>query len=256
MTILDRLTLHGETIAIACTLLGDGRAATWPELRTRLTPFGGSDEAARELEATLRELNMVVVADTHSALSPQPAIGQDLALWMLGQLRSASGPDAAIMDLYGWLLGEEQLAGRVLERDEVWPLYNQARGGGAPLVINTPKMASWLRLMSFVGLIRPERSNSFVLVPSLELTRALLADAVAALKLNDLAALPDLVGWIEARYCPLQQHPGRLHPGFADALVVLELLGDLELVMLGDARALFAGRRQLSHLRLHGRLAA
>ena len=98
-------------------------------------------------------------------------------------LRALDGVNAMILDLHGYLLQRDEYAGRWLDYREMYPAYNRDRVGRSTgeVAYNENKARSWLRVMSYVGLIQPERSNSFVLAPHLDRVRELLAAAQAEL---------------------------------------------------------------------------
>jgi hypothetical protein len=252
--LLDRLSVYGEAVAIALSTIGE-RAIPEHTLRTSMWPFAEGHEPVRDLMLYLRELGLIEADERGGSIRATiDPTEDDLRLRILAWLRAARDENGVILDLYDWLLREGDLSGRVLERDEVWPLYNQARQRRAGheavgVVMNSPKMGSWLRLMTYVGLARPERSNTFVLAPAPETFRRLLATASKALGGGDLSLVATLA-WIERSYCPVLSRPDCLQRGFADALELLELLGEVRLGVLGDAAAVHVNRRQVSQIAL------
>lgn len=250
--LLDRLTVYGETLAIAMATLGS-RTVTEDDLRRAVMPFAEGDEALRELVTYLRDVGLVESRRTGSKLrATVDPRRDDLRLHILSWLRTTRDENTVVLDLYGWLLQEDDFAGRLLERDQVWPLYNQARerqrrDGGGGVVLNSPKTGSWLRLMTYLGLVRPERSNSFVLAPALETLRLLLARVDEAFEGGDIS-LVAATAWIEEQYCPILSRPDRVQRGFADALELLEELGYVRLGIVGDAAALWVNQRRVSQI--------
>jgi hypothetical protein len=255
--LLDKLTVYGEMLPVVVALLSPGDYVRAAEIRARLLPAASGSDSERELLAYLAELGLVRLGDNGQVSLGTETVPVDLRLAILERLSRAHDENAVILDVYRFLLGEETFAGRVLERDQIWPLYNRQRLATADheVMLNSPKMASWLRLMSYLGLVRPERSNSFVLAPSLHLARELLAAGAGGVS-GDALNLARLIVTIEERFCPVTCRPGRLHPGFADALELLELLEEVELSVLGDAEAALVNGRRVSQLALRLRLPA
>lgn len=248
--LLDRLTVYGEMLDVVAAVLRDSGPTEIGSLWPRLFPLGSSEEPRRELLAYLHDLAIispVPASPGHLQLDRGLADGRDLRLHILANLRQSADENSVITDLYRFLITDESYAGRLLDRDQIWPLYNryQQASGSTTAMLNSPKMASWLRLTSFLGLVRPERSNTFVISPSFALLRAILRDILD----TDHASLPAAVNQIEATYCSVLLRPGRLHPGWSDALQILETQGEISLATLGDAGSLAVGQRQLSHIR-------
>jgi len=248
--LLDRLSVYGEMLAIASEVLVEREVLPLDQFRALLFPRRENETLERELLADLGDLGIAAV-DEHSlrrALAPERATGAALRLHVLATLRAFEDENAVILDLYRFLLEDGSFGRRVLDRDAVWPRYNQHRAalGGQSVILNSPKMASWLRLMTFVGLVRPERSNTFILAPKLDLLSAMLRSIVGPGS-DNLAAV---VARIEARFCPLTQRSGLLHPGYADALALLERRGEIGLTTIGDADGVLLHDRRVTHIAL------
>jgi hypothetical protein len=172
---------------------------------------------------------------------------------LLARLRTLQGVNAMILDLHSYLMQRDEYAGRWLDYKEVYPAYNRDRVGRTTgeVAYNENKARSWLRVTSYIGLIQPERSNSFVLAPRLDLVRELLAAAQGELAKGEADwPLAEAVAYWQESFCRVTSNPGRLHHGFADALFYLQEQGELHLRSFGDAEMVsFAGRGQYSHTR-------
>jgi hypothetical protein len=254
MALLDRLTLHGEALAIALSVLQDQGPMPWAELVNALMPSGSSAEAERELRATLWDLGLVeeVQGELSAPLVPSTAADRPLQLLLLHRLNRLAEPGAPLLAVYHWLLSQSDFDRRVLNRDEVWPLYNQSRMSDEEhaVALNTPKMASWLRLASYIGLVIPQRSNTFVLQPTLSLVEAFIDSAIHEFGRTELS-MSDAIAWWESNFCPIQSRPGCVHAGYSDALLLLESHGRLRLQHVGDAQSVTLDRRTVSHLHRH-----
>lgn len=255
--LLDKLTVYGEMLeAVMAMLPTEGDAVQLPELRRQLFPLGSNPTTERELLDYL----------THTGLAALDYGGENLrAVWrdssgvrlhLLRWLRQARDENGVVLAFYRFLLEERVSARRVLERDEVWPAFNRARkdsrDGVSVVALNGPKTASWLRLLSFIGLVRPERSNSFVLFPSLALAKALVTWGGCRMPEGQKEVL-SLARWVEAveqEWCPVTTGPGILHAGWADALECLSQRGVLAFQMHGDAAGVLVNGRLVSHVRL------
>jgi hypothetical protein len=248
--LLDRLSVYGEMLEVASHMLAARASMTRDEFRALVLPARENETLESELVAYLRELGIAEIEEhtLRRALTPRLATGDALRLHVLATLRAVEDENAVILDLYRFLLEDEASGQRVLDRDAVWPRYNQHREplGGQAVVMNSPKMASWLRLMTFVGLVRPERSNAFILSPGLDLLRAMLQREVGP----DGDGLAAVIARLEARFCPLLQFPGALHPGHADAFALLERRGEITLTAVGDADGVLMRDRRVTHIAL------
>jgi len=258
--LLDKLTIYGEMLeAVMALLPREGEAVHLSELRRRLFPLGLNATTERELLDYLKYTGLVAVDFGGENLRAvwQDALG--VRLHLLRWLRQARDENGVVLTFYRFLLGEQMSARRVLDRDEVWPAFNRSMGGDRQAALdvrlNGPKTASWLRLVSFIGLVRPERSNSFVLVPSIELTEALVGWGLRRMPEGPEAVL-SLSRWVEAveqEWCPVTSKSGVLHAGWSDALEYLNRRGVLAFQMHGDAAGVLVNGRLVSHLRLTAR---
>lgn len=258
--LLNRLTVYGSMVENVCTVLGDHGALRADDLRAYVLahPIQGGIEAELlpyMLDLGLIEMEPAAAADDLPAyrLAAAYVPAWSVRLNMLGRLRAMAGVNAMILDLHGYLLQRDEYTGHWLDYKSVYPDYNRDRVGRSTgeVAFNENKMRSWLRVMSYIGLIQPERSNSFVLAPRLDLVRELLA--VVQIELSEGDAdwpLAEAVAYVQATFCQVTSNPGRLHRGFVDVLFYLQEGGELQLRSFGDAEMLsLAGKGQYSHAR-------
>jgi hypothetical protein len=244
-----------------CAVLRDHGALRADDLRAYVLahPADGGIEA--ELLPYMLDLGLLNVEASAGAddvptyrLSRAYVAPWSVRLNMLGRLRALAGVNAMILDLHAYLLQRDEHAGRWLDYKSVYPDYNRDRVGRSTgeVAFNENKMRSWLRVMSYIGLIQPERSNSFVLAPRLDLVRELLVVAQIELAKGDADwPLAEAVAFVQATFCQVTSNPGRLHRGFVDALFYLQERGELQLRSFGDAEMIsFAGQGQYSHARI------
>jgi hypothetical protein len=264
--LLNKLTVYGSMIENVCVVLREHGPLRADALKAYVLvqPAEGGIEAELlpyMLDVGLIEVEAADGADDYPTyrLSAPPAPGALQPGWsvrlnLLGHLQAMDGVNAMILDLHGYLLQRDEYAGRWLDYKAVYPAYNRDRVGRSTgeVAYNENKMRSWLRVMSYVGLIQPERSNSFVLAPRLDLVRELLAVAQAGLADGDADwPLGEGIAYLEATFCRVTSNPGRLHRGFADALFYLEERGELHLRSFGDAEMIsLAGKGQYSHAKI------
>lgn len=258
--LLNKLTVYGSMIENVCTVLQDHGPLRADALRAYVLaqPTEGGIEAELlpyMLDVGLIEAQPSTGADDYPTyrLSGVCLPARSVRLNLLARLRALDGVNAMILDLHGYLLQRDECAGRWLDYREVYPAYNRDRVGRSTgeVAYNENKARSWLRVMSYVGLIQPERSNSFVLAPCLDLVRELLAVAQAELAEGEADwPLAEGVAYLQETYCQVTSNPGRLHRGFADAFFYLQERGDLQLRSFGDAEMVsLAGKGQYSHVR-------
>jgi hypothetical protein len=258
---LNKLTVYGSMIENVCAVLRDHGPLQADALRAYVLtqPAEGGIEAELlpyMLDVGLIEAEPSAGADDYPIyrLSDACPPTRSVRLNLLACLRKMDRVNAMILDLHSYLLQQDQYAGRWLDYRAVYPAYNRDRVGRSTgeVAYNENKARSWLRVMSYVGLIQPERSNSFVLAPRLDLVRELLAVAQLELAGEDEDwPLAEAVAYVQATFCQVTSNPGRLHRGFADAFFYLQERGALQLRSFGDAEMVsFAGKGQYSHARI------
>jgi hypothetical protein len=254
--LLNKLTVYGSMIENVCVVLREHGPLRADALKAYVLvqPADGGIEA--ELLPYLLDVGLIE-AEAAAGADAYPTYrvpGWSVRLNLLGRLRAMDGVNAMILDLHGYLLQRDEHAGRWLDYKAVYPAYNRDRVGRSTgeVAYNENKMRSWLRVMSYVGLIQPERSNSFVLAPCLDLVRELLAVVQAEVAGGDADwPLAEAIAYLEATFCRVTSNPGRLHRGFTDALFYLQERGELQLRSFGDAEMIsLAGKGQYSHIRI------
>ncbi|MFN8515600.1 MAG: hypothetical protein U0841_24060 [Chloroflexia bacterium] len=245
--LLDRLSVYGEMLAIASEVLVEREVLPLDQFRALLFPRRENETLERELLADLGDLGIAAV-DEHSlrrALAPDRATGAALRLHVLATLRAFEDENAVILDLYRFLLEDGSFGRRVLDRDAIWPRFNRhcaAIGiGGQSVILNSLKMASWLRLMTFVGLVRPERSNTFILAPKLDLLRAMLR-SIVGLGGDNLSSRRRAHRGASPAHAALGLAPPRVcrRPGASNG-------GEIGLTTIGDAGGGAAARPRQLH---------
>jgi hypothetical protein len=258
--LLNKLTVYGSMIENVCAVLRDHGALKADVLRGYVLANPANGDIEAELLPYMLDVGLIEMV---------PAAGADdfptyrlastyVSTWptrqnLLHGLRKMDGVNGMILDLHAYLIRRDEYAARWLDYKEVYPAYNRdnvARSGGE-VAFNENKMRSWLRVMSYIGLIQPERSNTFVLVPRLDLVWGLWIAVQAELAGDGEWLLAEGIAYVQAEFCQVTSSPGRLHPGFADALLHLQQGGHLQLRSFGDAEMVsFAGQGRYSHVRV------
>ena len=258
--LLNKLSVYGSMIENVCGVLRDHGPLQADALRAYVLAQPGEGGIEAELLPYMLDVGLIEAEPSTGAddyptyrLSDACLPVRSVRLNLLARLRALDAVNAMILDLHGYLLQRDEYAGCWLDYRGVYPAYNRDRVGRSTgeVAYNENKARSWLRVMSYIGLIQPERSNSFVLAPHLDLVRELLA--VAQVELAEGEAdwpLAEAVAFLQATFCQVTSNPGRLHRGFADALFYLQERGAVQLRSFGDAEMVsFAGKGQYSHAR-------
>ena len=97
----------------------------------------------------------------------------------------------------------------------------------------------------------PERSNSFVLSPSLSLVRKLLVFALRSREghhSSSCFSLVALISIIDTTYVSMLDHRRQMFIGWANAMLALQAIGELTVSVIGDAPILFMHSRAISHV--------
>lgn len=256
--LLDYLTVYGPMLEIIDSLMLRLDTCTEGQLCEQVFLQEASIESRREVLAYARQVGILngVPSDIQPASVDRPLLrGRvdrtlPLELVLLQHFHTCTEPNHVHRDLYTFLLRVMDFDSLVLQRDEVWPSYNKFSSLDRN-VINSPRMASWLRIYTFIGMVSPERSNIFTLTPSVKLVRLLvrqLRTQGAQLVVNGQVRLTDLVAYIEDGFCPMTDRRGRVHRGWVDALSALVVLGEIELSVIGDAPTITMGIHVYSHM--------
>ena len=170
--LLDYLTVYGPMLEIIDSLMLRLDTCTEGQLCEQVFLHEASTDSRREVLAYTRQVGILNAVP--SAIQPasvnQPLLrGRvdrtlPLELVLLQYFHTCTAPNHVHRDLYTFLLRVMDFDSLVLQRDEVWPSYNKFASLDRN-VINSPRMASWLRIYTFIGMVSPERSNIFTLTP-------------------------------------------------------------------------------------------
>ena len=250
--LLDRISVYGPMVEVACSVLSERPIAT-EELRSLMCP-GQEEDTAAELMPFLLDSGLVERARGRLRLASAYNQRWSAQINLLALLHGRADVNYAFRFIWEELLDRAEWAGTFLDRDSVWPVINQVPVPGASLPhLNANRMASWMRLASWIGLIQPERSNSFVLLPTAELLLSLLN---ATLTVDDESSMIDWVSSVESQFCRVTTNPGTLHPGFSSALSILAARGCLEFTTYSDEHLYQIGPSRVTHITLRKGIAA
>jgi hypothetical protein len=231
-------------VEIGCRLLEQGPLKA-EEFRHFVSP-AQEEETAAELIPFLLDSGLVERFRGRIRLAPSYNPAWRPQLNLLALLHGRTDTNYAFRFIWEAVLDRPDWANRIVNRDDVWPIVNQVPIPGASLPqLNANRMASWMRIASWLGLIQPERSNSFMLLPTTELVRSLLALTVP------YETETSVFGWVsavEAQFCRVSSVPGSLHPGFASVLGVLALKSEVQLTTYSDEQLYQVGPVRASHL--------
>lgn len=247
--LLDYLTVHGPLIETSCKLLRQ-KAYRSDEFQRCIHPSHQESELLPFL------LDSGLVESTRGGIRLSRTYRPDWSpqLNLMRLLHGRSDVNRTFRFIWEALLYRPEWADRLLNRDDLWPTVNQTRPEGASLpVLNSNRMASWLRIASWIGLVQPERSNTVVLLPTFSLLAELLD---ATLPRDGEVSLEAWTADVEAQFCRITSELGELHPGFASALSILEAVGQVRLYQYSDAKVMCVGTKRASHLQWKGRMSA
>lgn len=243
--LLDRLSVHGPMVSIGCNVIRHHRS--------------GSDEfhwlvCPRQAESELLPflLDSGLVENTRHGLRLSRAYRPDWSpqLNLLRLLHGRTDINFAFRFIWESLLTRPEWGNRFLNRDDLWPVLNQVQPGAANLPsLNQNRMASWLRIASWIGLVQPERSNTFCLLPNQRLLIDLVSSTITG---GEEVSIARWVEDIESQFCRVTTETGNLHPGFASTLDLLEQNGQLDLKTYSDERLYLVGNQRVSHLLWRG----
>lgn len=243
--LLDCLTVQGPMIDISCGLLRQ-KPLRSEEFHERIHPL------QQEAELLPFLLDSGLAESTRGGIRLGRSYRPDWSA-RLNLIRLLHGRrDSNYVFRFVWeaLLERTEWAGQLINRDDVWPLLNQLQPEGATLpILNSNRMASWLRLASWVGLVQPERSNTIMLVPSHSFLSELLTATLSPCQDTPISA------WVadaEAQFCRITQAPGAIHQGVASALAIFEATGQLHLSLCSDEDVFQVGPRRASHVQWRG----
>lgn len=243
--LLDALTVHGPAIEVGCSLLRQ-QPLNPEDFQRYIHP--GQPEA--ELLPFLLESGLAEPGRGGVRLSRAYRLDWSPKLNLLRLLHSKRDLNHTFRFIWETLLERPEWAGQPINRDELWPVLNQLHPEGASLPsLNSNRMASWLRLASWIGLVQPERSNTIILLPSLSFVAELLASTLIAHRETPLA---NWVADVEAQFCRITTGPDELHIGVGRALLMLEATGKVGLSLCSDAQVIQTGTRRVSQLQWKG----
>jgi hypothetical protein len=236
--LLDRITVQGAALSICMALLADGpmKAEELSEAISPGTPGAGMGELLPFLvesglaRASGEELGLLVAAHAEA----------DQRLVLLRLLHGRLDQNRLFRRVWEELLEED--GSSMIQRDQIWPQVQRRIGEELPR-LNSNRMAQWMRLASYIGLIQPERSNQFLLVPT---ERWLLSLLNVTLPKAKEMAMAEWVTLVEERYCRITRRPGQLHPSIASVVSLFADDGTLSLSYLSDERAVRVGDRLVS----------
>lgn len=239
-------------VEVACNLLAAGPLKV-SEFRDLVSP-GQDDETAAELIPFLVDSGLVERTRGRLQMSPDYNARWRPQLNLLALLHARTDTNYAFRFVWEAVLDRGDWANRFLNRDDLWPVVNQVPVPGASLPqLNSNRMASWMRIASWIGLIQPERSNTFLLVPTTALVREILASTVPV---DTPTALNTWVAAVEAQFCRITTAPGVLHTGVASVLGVLSRSGEVGFTTFSDEQQYYVGTAPVTHLVLRKGIAA
>jgi len=256
--LLDYLTVYGAMLETIDSLMLTIEASSESQLCERVFRHDAPSESRREILSYALQVGILntVPSNLHPASGNQTLLrGRSdrtfpLEVFLLRHFHTCNEPNHVHRNLYLFLLRALETDSVFVQRDDVWPLYN-THPSSERSVFNSPRMASWLRIYTYIGLVSPERSNVFTVTPTLKLVRMLvrcLGVHGAHLVTAGSVRLPDFVKFVETGFCPMTDRRGRVHRGWVDAITALAALGELELAVVGDAPTVFLGTRAYSHV--------
>jgi hypothetical protein len=243
--LLDCLTVNGAMIDIGCRLLRQ-RPLQPEEFHHHVHP----EQENPELLPLL--LDSGIAESTRNGIRLSRAYRPDWSprLNLLRLLHSKQDTNLVFRFVWDTLLDRPEWANRMVNRDDLWPVINQLYPEGAALPpLNSNRMASWLRLASWIGLVQPERSNTVTLIPTLGLLSELFAATLTPRREVPLGAW---VADVESQFCRITRGLCEMHPGIASAMGILEETGQIHLSLYSDEQVLQVGDRRASHIQWKG----
>ncbi|HYF95177.1 MAG TPA: hypothetical protein VD969_23450 [Symbiobacteriaceae bacterium] len=250
--LLDRISIYGAMVEIGCNLLAIG-PRTGVDFRALVAP-GQEEETAAELIPFLRDSGLVDLSKGQLCLAKHYRSDWTVQANLLCLLHRRTDVNYVFRFVWEALLDRPEWCNTFVNRDEVWPVVNQMPVPGASIPqLNSNRMSSWMRLASWIGLIQPERSNSFILVPTESLVIQLLSYVLVPGKES---ALSTWVSAVEAQFCKMTTGPGQLHHGFAVVLSRLKEKGAINFITYSDEISFQIGSEHVSHMVLRKERAA
>jgi hypothetical protein len=252
--LISHITLRGPELAQVYARIVAHPELGADDLRAYFGSVGGSspfelaDAPLRETLSFLCLAGLVEVRGRQRRYTASPRLtGVPFPLLLLHHLRvHPEERQRAIGLVHHSLAGDDILnttATALRDRLERGPLRDLFAWTGE-------KVNFWAHLAGYLGLIRRvERSSELLAVPSLSLLHSALIWAIGEAG-SDLS-LDAVLRRVDAELFACFTVRGRIHKGFAQALLALERLGTIRLSHSADAaRSLLLGERRVSDLAL------
>lgn len=236
--LLDRITVQGVAVSISLQLMAEGPISP-EEFASAVNPL---DPAAPHSELLPFLVESGLARLEGGRLTPSQLGGLvDERLLLLRLLHERIDQNRLFRRVWEELITSEDAIG-LIQRDQVWPVLQRRVGAELPR-LNSNRMAQWMRLAAYIGLIQPERSNQFLLLPT---ERWLLSLLRATLPTQAELPVADWVTLVEEQYCKITRRPGVLHSAIAALLLLFESDQQIKLAYVSDERFVQVGGRQVS----------